>query len=207
MSTALTTFRVMMPAEDDPILAETVDLVRLSKKIIIKTDKGEGQVNERLVDVKGLLKRAKEEKEEVMKPIKDLIINPIDKHYKTIIPPLQEAERVFKGAIGTYAMKKRDDVKELQSIIHEATGGTAELAVIPKAVVESDDGKSSVTFKWTFEVQEVNLVPVEYLRAAVRTLRGKEALDQIIRSLVDGGTRTLPGVRIFEAPQVAVTLK
>ena len=207
MTTALTTFRVMMPAEDDPILAETADLVRLSKKIVIKTDKGEAQVNEKLVEVKGLLKRAKEEKAETLKPIKELILNPIDRHYKEIIPPLEVAEKVYKGAIGTYALKKRDDAKELQAIIHEATGGTAELAVLPKPVVENENGKSSVTFKWTFEVTDIGSVPVEYLRAACQTLRGKEALDQILRSLVDGGTRSIAGCRIFEAPQVAVTLR
>ena len=207
MSTALTTFRVMMPATDDPILAETADLVRLSKKIVIKTDKGEAQVNERLVDVKGLLKRAKDEKDDLLKPIKDLILNPIDKHFKEIIPPLQAAEKVFKVAIGTYAMKKRDEAKELQSLIEEATGGQAELSVIPKATVESENGKSSVTFKWTFEVTDISVVPVEHLRAACQTLRGKEALDQIIRSMVDGGTRSIEGCRIFEAPQVAVTLR
>lgn len=207
MTTALTTFRVQMPALDDPILAETADLVRLSKKIIIKTDKGEAQVNERLVEAKGLIKRAKEEKASILKPIKDLIINPIDSHYKAIIPPLETAEKMYKAAIGSYAMKKRDDAKELAGIIAEATGGAAELAVIPKPTVEAENGKSSVTFVMKFEVEDLETVPVEYLKAACRTLRGKEALDQIIRSLVDGGMRNISGVRIFEAPQVAVTLK
>lgn len=201
-------FRFALPSEDAPILAETADLVRLSKKIIIKTDKGEQQVNTRLLDVKAKLKYAVEEKKDLLAPVKEQILNPIDSYYKKIIPPLQEAERVFKSAIGQYQMQKRDELRELTAILKDNDAGKGAMVTFEEETkVEGENGKSIVSYKWVGVVTSVDNIPVEYLRSAVRTKRGAEGLDEVIRGLVDGGIRAIPGVEIKEVPQIAVTLR
>lgn len=201
-------FRFALPSEDAPILAETADLVRLSKKIIIKTDKGEQQVNTRLLDVKTTLKYAVEEKKDLLAPVKEQILNPIDSYYKKIIPPLQEAERVFKSAIGQYQMQKRDELRELTAILKDNDAGKGAMVTFEEETkVEGENGKSIVSYKWVGVVTSVDNIPVEYLRSAVRTKRGAEGLDEVIRGLVDGGIRAIPGVEIKEVPQIAVTVR
>jgi hypothetical protein len=68
-----------------------------------------------------------------------------------------------------------------------------------------EGGRITYAEKWKHEVVDVDQIPVEILRAAVRTKRGGEGLDQTLRGMVDGGVRAIPGVHIFPTEQLAVT--
>jgi hypothetical protein len=208
-TTAMVSFQFVMPREDDPQVWESEDLYRKAQKVVIKTDKGMSQVNEMLVRVKELLKDAKEKRELIVKPIKEQLLNPVDAFFKKITDPLIKAEKMFKIAIAERMLAKDRESAELAEMLKDADkGGTLSVEFAPETRIESSGGSKTVaTPVWTFTIDDVDKVPVEYLRSAVRTTRGEEALNQIIRALVSGGTRKIPGVTIKEGKQISVTLR
>jgi len=206
LTTATMAFRFMIPREDDPVVQESAELLETATKVKIKNDKGEVVVNNRLVRVKEMLSRAKADKELVMRPIKDQLIAPIEAFFKLVIPPLEKAEKMYKVAIGDYMMKKDTDMKELAEALKDVDGA---VALAPETRIENDSGRTSATPVWNFELEDgySTKVPVEYLRRAVETKRGREGLEQIIRATIEGGIRKIPGVTVTEGRQISVTLK
>jgi len=208
-TTQMVAFQFMVPRDDDPVVMESEDLLRSAQKVVIKTEKGRDKANEMLVLVKGMLKTAKEKRELLVKPIKEQLLNPMEAFFKRITDPLTKAERMLKGAIGEWMIAEESKARELAAILKDADkSGSLDIMVAPETKLESNGGSKTIaTTVWNFTVEDVDKVPVEHLRAAVRTKRGEEALNQIIRALVDGGTRKIPGVTITEGKQISVTLK
>jgi len=208
-TTKMLAFQFMVPRDDDPVVYESEDLLRQAQKITIKTDKGKVKANEMLVQVKGMLKDAKEKREMIVKPIKEQLLNPVDGFFKRITDPLTKAERLLKVAIGAWIIAEESKARELAEILKDTEKGEGfDITVAPENKIESSNGsRTGVTTVWTFTVDDPDKVPVEHIRAAVKTKRGEEALNQIIRALVDGGTRKIPGVTITESKQISVTLR
>lgn len=208
-TTAMVAFQFLLPREDDPMIWESDDLMRQAQKVTVKTEKGRDKVNEMLVRVKQMMKDAKEKREMIVGPIKDQLLNPVDQFFKRIIDPLTKAEKMFKVALAEWMLAEEKRNKELAEILKEADkNGELDVMVVSENRIESTNGsKTSGTTVWTFTIDDPDKVPVEHLRAAIKTKRGMEALGQIIKSLVDGGTRRIPGVTIKEDKRISVTLR
>jgi len=206
-TTALMSFRFLMPKEDDPLVWESGDWRRKAQRVTIKTEKGKMEVNDMLIRVKGLLKDAEEKKDQLLKPVKEQLVRPMERFFKDIIGPLEDAERMFKRALSDYLMKKEEEMRELAAILKDVDSANSIVPLAPEIKLESEDGKSVAVDVWKFGVEDVSKVPIQYLRQAVETTRGKEALDQVIRGTVAGGIRTIPGVRIYPEKTIVVTLK
>lgn len=208
-TTALMSFQFIMPREDDPLVYESNDLMRKAQKVIIKNEKGRDQVNEMLVRVKGLLKDAKEKRELLIKPIKNQLLNPVDSFFRSITDPLTKAEKMFKLALVEWMVAEEEKTRELAEILRETDNAVAIMAdLAPENKLESSNGsRTTATSVWMFTINNTDEIPVEHLRAAVKTKRGEEAIHQIIAALVAGGTRVIPGVTIEETKRISVTLK
>lgn len=207
-TTALMSFQFVMPKEDDPAVSESEDLYRKASKMVIKTDKGMAQANEMLVSVKTLLKDAEEKRKMIVGPIKAQLLDPVDAFFKRIMDPLKKAEKMFKMAIAERLLTKEKESAELAEMLKEADkNGDLSIDIVEQRIESTNGSRTSAVDVWTFTVEDVDKVPVEHLRAAVRTKRGEEALNQIIRSLIDGGTRAIPGVVIKQGKQISVTLR
>ena len=207
LTTATQAFRFMVPREDDPVVSESAELLETATKVKIKNDKGEVMVNGRLVRVKEMLSKAKSDKELIMRPIKEQLIAPIDAFFDMVIPPLLKAEKMYKSAIGDYMIRKDAEMRELSEALKEVDNS---VALMPETKIVHENGSTtSATPTWTFELEDgySAKVPVDYLRRAVETKRGREGLEQIIRATIDCGVRKIPGVIVREGRQISVTLK
>jgi len=204
---ALQSFRFIMPDPNDPMVVETEDLRRKAMKVTIKNDKGKVVVNDWLLQVKQLLAKSKENKDLILKPVKETLLNPITDYFKRIDTPLLEAEKMFKSALAIYSIQQDKDRVELADLLKEEGGSGLAVVLAPETKIEGDEGKTTISTVMTFEITDIRKVPEEVVRSAVETKRGREGLEQVIRSLVDGGTRKMAGVKIEEGRRVSVTLR
>lgn len=202
VETGLQKFLFSMPALDDP-LTMAVDKYSGVVQIEIADEEGLQTVAQELVGVKGLIKQLEAKKLELLGPVKEQLIKPIEKWLKPMTKTLEMAEGVRKAAISTYK-REQDEMMEALRELESKNGGEL---TIQETLIEVEEGKISTTPKTMFEVENAPLVPEEMVRAAVLTTRGKEALREIIRARIDGGVRKIPGVRVYVDYQVSVTLE
>jgi hypothetical protein len=66
-------------------------------------------------------------------------------------------------------------------------------APVPKTTVSSSGATSTAKLVWTFEVVKLDAVPMDYW----------ELNRTMIQDVIDSGVREIPGLRIFQRPQVA----
>jgi hypothetical protein len=120
----------------------------------------------------------------------------------------QEAQKKVDDAAAELAQLKAgepgasDRVAALEKTIEEETvAANAETPLVAFPVVAEQDkvvrtaaGSASFAHDWTFEIQDVNLIPRNYLVPD----------EKAIRQAVKGGMREIPGIRIFEQTMAKV---
>jgi hypothetical protein len=141
----------------------------------------------------------------------------INTEFKELASPINAAEERIKGAILTYQTAQRDkaekerqrqarladerqkredkraEKEERTPVEHVAPPVTTP----PKTVRTSSGAKVSVKENWTFEVVNAAAVPKEF--------RIDEPDTVAIGKAVRGGTREIPGVRIYDAGSVSAS--
>jgi hypothetical protein len=144
-----------------------------------------------------------------VKPLNDQVAA-INAAFKSIIVPLDNATATLKNKVITYSREqerlRQEEIKRLQqeeaAKIIEAYQKGEEIplpTVIapPKAptMTKVDFGKTVAKKRWTFQVLIPSLVPRQYMMVN----------DQAIRDAIKAGTRDIPGVRIYQDEQLAVS--
>lgn len=117
--------------------------------------------------------------------------------------PLEDTERAIKRAMSNFLLeedrKARAEEARLKALqdkrVERAEEQGKPAPIMPAVSVErapqtvkSEGGTSSAKKVWKFEVVNASLVPRQFL----------EVNEKTIRSAVEGGTREIAGVRIFE---------
>lgn len=200
------TFEVTVPDNNAPLVLESADLMRRADKVTIKTEKGAVAVQEMLTEVKTYLAQVKADKEQFLKPIKDAA-KPLEKYFKGITDNLTVAERALKRALGQWVLKKAQDQRDLMEVL-ESTKSEVPAALMEKPSTRMATAGANIgaTTVWTFTVDNVEQLPLDILRAAVSTIRGRAGLEEIIRGRIDGGIRAIPGVTIKEDVSISIRL-
>lgn len=106
------------------------------------------------------------------------------------------ADRAPDSATYAAATQQRQEAEAEAKVHATMAAGVPVVPVAPVAKTTKVEGGGSVTVRtrWTYAVQEPALVPREYL-----------AVDHsALRAAVDGGARSIPGVRIYEVDSTAV---
>lgn len=136
----------------------------------------------------------------------------VDNFFKKYTDPLQAGEKELGRKSGSFrllleqerrrqeaqqraeadALQKRldDEAKEAKKagVPFEAVTALAPvMAPLPK-VTRTEEGSASGVHKWTFEIEDADLVPREFLVPD----------EKLIRQAVKDGRREIPGCRIFE---------
>ena len=162
-----------------------------------------------LVRIAEIKKGIKERKEQLLKPIKQQLVKPMENFFRMVEAPILEADSKIRKAIINYRSQVREEEKVLEEILKE--GEEDGLIPLPTVIshqgttAELGNGKIVASMVWKHEVLEVKEIPEWVVRAAIETPRGREALDQAIRGLIKGGIREIAGCRIFESENLAVT--
>lgn len=194
----------------DKIASKVKEVKQGALAMAITTDDQLVNANQFLVDLAPCIKRATEYKDTITKQIKSHTKD-IDNLFKSIIDPLTEASTTIRNKTILYRQQQRQAAEEVARILAESgvKDEPQPITTTPPPVTESksvrvDGGQVSYTPTWTFEITDINEVPIEHLRTACCTSRGREALESIIRNIVKGGVRKMAGVRIFESEQTTV---
>lgn len=127
----------------------------------------------------------------IMKPLVDRG-EAIIKHLRTKVE-LFKARQIEEQRRAEEAARKKAEEAARKA---EAKGKTAPVYVPPPPVpttVQSKQGAAQTKMVWTFEIVEPEKIPMEYW----------EVNEARIKSAIDAGLRDIPGVRIFQKPQIA----
>lgn len=159
------------------------------------------------------LKKAMEDKrKEYVKPLNDHV-KTINDAFKTLMEPIETADSITRGKILAFQLKQkliREEQEKINTLRLEAAKKEMELKgeisesvnlveVIPEAPrrVSTDTGSIGQRDHWTFEVLDITLVPAEYL------ILDSAKVGKVVRA----GLRTIPGIRIYNEPILAVNIR
>jgi hypothetical protein len=137
-------------------------------------------------------------------------VKAINAKFKEIAGPLDNADGILRGKVKCFyeaqeKAKREEEARRQAAYDKERTEARAfgEAAPAPAQDLQLPDvdrtiraqgGTASIAMKWTFEVTDVSQVPTQYL--AVNGLAVREAIRN--------GARVIPGLRIYEEPNVRV---
>lgn len=195
----------------DPVLKGAAGVLALASLVKVTDAESANNAGTMLVQVKQFTKQVEEKKSFIVKPLKDHAKR-LESMFKPTLDKLDAAEAELKQKILAYRAEAAEKVRaETQSLMEKATeaqesgdsDGALALAVEAQSIetvqktthFEGTGGSMQEKQTWTFEVTAFGEVPHEYF-----TLDEKK-----IRQAIKAGLRDIPGVRIFQTSQLAVT--
>jgi len=204
-----------METPDDKLgeIAKDIEVIQSeADTYTIQSQQDVAVATEFLVKVKGRAKRIEELRQFFVKPLNDQA-KAINERFKASLKPLEEIEAKVKRSISDFTLeqerKRQEEERKLQEQHAkemakqekqaEKTGedfvpSAAPTIAAPSGPVRSSSGTASTPKVWKFEVVDPTLVPRDYL----------EVNESLIRKAVNGGTRDIPGVRIYQDVDVRV---
>ena len=118
---------------------------------------------------------------------------------KKKIGAYQYEKEMHRREVEANAQRERDRLQKEMDARAKKAG--VESVVVPDMIVpettgpvRTEAGTASVSMVWTFEVEDADKVPREYLTVNVGA----------VTAAVKSGIRSIPGIKIFEKPQVRV---
>lgn len=167
------------------LLSHKLDLTPLINQAtdhVIVDEKSASQALSMSLEARKIRKQLDETRLEIVRPHVDFqkSINKIVKEYEA---KLEQIEENLKSKLDTY-------LKESTST------NNASFMVIEKEM-SVEDGKLKKVKKWTWELENENLVPRDYL-----------CIDEKkIAEAVKHGVRNIPGIKIFEKEEITMRVK
>lgn len=208
----------ILPVEADPqyqtLAGGALELLASANAIEITNDEQDAEAKAFLVQVSTARKRWDE--------LRHWFTDPLERQKKAIIArfkadaaPVEEAEQIIRTKVAVYYREKQEAARSEQARLRklaekrqeraaakaEARGEEPPAPIIPTPVVTAPakttrtaEGSVTVRKVWRFEVVDPTQVPDEY----------KVVNEKAIGAVVKAGVRTIPGVHIYEAEEVAV---
>lgn len=202
--------------------SEARAILERATKLEVTTDSGMLDANQFIVDLAPAIKKATQYKDALTKETKG-VLKDVDAVCKSVIDALEGANDTVRRKVIQYRREQEEAQREVQRILEQQQREQEEEArknnlpppVITPSVISPptpsesktirvDGGQISYSKKWTFTITDIDKVPEEIVRAAVKTSRGRDALESIIRQRVEGGIRKIEGVVIEETEQSTV---
>ena len=161
------------------------------------------------------LKKAMEDKrKEYVKPLQDHV-KAINDAFRTLMEPIEHADAVIRQKILNFQLKQRlireeqERINELRLLAANAemelkgelTESVNLIEVIPEVIKRTmtDMGSTGMRDNWTWELEDIKLVPVEYLMV------NAGILTPVVKA--SKGKIPISGIRIFNRPILAVNTK
>lgn len=181
---------------------ENVEFLEVVKGYVIQTDEEYADAAELLKVVKHKHKVLDEERTISVKPLNDEV-KEINNWFKPALDRLKECETELKKIMGSYSLAKQ---QEQQRILAEAAKAAEEalvtasnpqqnvMALVQQATAAQAPKVAGVSVSrvWKWELVDPAQVPMEYWSIDASKLD----------AAVKGGTREIPGVRVYEDARV-----
>lgn len=190
------------------------------KLAIITDEKDVANATQFLGLIKGRLKRIKDVKDEIVKPLKDHV-KFLESRFKEQELPLLEMENNVKSGMSQYAREqeaialKKEEKERAKQLKKEekAKASGKSVDIVPVATVErrqptmkTEAGSATTKKVWKYEILDVHALPKKYKDAILEKALERDIAGVIINGAVKGGAREIKGVKIFEDFEVSVRL-
>ena|SRR3990167_5512113 len=196
--------------------------VRAQSFLNIKDQKGYEKTTGFIVEVKGRINRIKEIVDFFTNPhmeARRMALNEMKKIEALFAPSLNQYEGIetqVKSAMSAFqreqdrlARAEEERLAKLRDKREERTGkiDPTPLPTIERVAptVETDNGKSVAKKSWKFQIEEYSKLPQNVIDEVLYQAKEKGIHEQVIRKMVQAGTREIKGVRIYEDFDISVS--
>lgn len=175
----------------------------------INSDEDVERASEMIKEISTLKAQIEDQRTKITKPINDSL-RQINAFFKQFSEPVLEADKQIRSKVAQYrTIQEQERIKkqkELDKIfkkqqaeinkIAEEKGIEAPVIVAP-TVQENAGQVGKVKFKkvWTFEIEDISKIPVEFLMVDERKVR---------QAIVQDGRRRISGIKIFQEDKVSL---
>jgi len=200
--------------------AEAIALAAESVPDIIPDEKMASDVVELIRRITGVLKALEIERKSVTVPINDGL-NRLNARFKALSGPLEAAKKSLVNKGHNYRMEQQrradaeaeqirkdaedraldeaqrlqeaDEVEQAEEVLEAAADGIAAPIVAPvQKIVGTYGGVAFSKKSWTFAVEDITVVPAEFL------LINQVAVNTLIRKAQDPSRLRVPGLKIYQ---------
>lgn len=187
---------------------ESANIITRAKNFQITSEETASDANNILHWIAGKKKVLEERRRFFITPLKDHVKR-IEAELKMVAEPLIKADVIIRGKVVDYRIKIKEEAKkkeeelqrkaekERQKQVEKAEAkGEAPPPPAPMPTVEVPKTTEGITMvkTWTYEIQDINKVPREYL------ILDTAAVMKAVRL----GIREIPGLRIYQKETVKV---
>lgn len=209
---------LIKPEANPEIIAfynQALSLRQFAEVRVISTNEDLKPANDDLAIIARVKKGMEEKRKEYLKPFQDHVKETNDA-YKALMNPIEQADRITRDKILAFRAEQEWKRREAEAIEAEKLalarreaelkGGeiTVDLTPIEKPELVPDRirtelGSSGQRDNWKWELQDISLVPREYL------VINAGILTPIVKA--SKGKINIPGIRIYNEPIIAVNTK
>lgn len=181
----------VLEAEIQPVAMQAVGMV-------VTTQEDAEQASLVMKRISDKMKLVEEKRVEYTKPLVEAQ-RTINADFKKILEPLENAKRMVGGAILEWQKRERAKIaaeEERRRKIQQAHAeqGHKVNAPVELARPQTSIGMSQMRKVWTFEIEDISKVPVQFLQ--VNTVA--------VTTAMRAGERNIPGIKIFQKETMAV---
>lgn len=211
LENTLTLVKPEMNPELMKFYSQAVSLREFAVARVITCNNDLKPANDDLIIIRKVKKAMEEKRKEYLKPFQDHV-KETNEAYKTLMEPIEEADKITAGKMLAFDAEQKRKIREAEAIEDEKLalarreaelkGGeiTIDLTPIEKPEVVPDRirtlmGSSGQRDNWKWEVEDITLIPREYL------MINAGMLTPIVKA--SKGKLTIPGVRIYNEPIIA----
>ena len=194
---------------------QALSLRKFAEARIITCNDDLKPANDDLVIIRTVKKSMEARRKEYLSPFQNHI-KEVNEAYKTLMEPIEQADKITTDKMLAFDAEQKRKRKEAEAIEAEKLalarreaelkGGeiTVDLTPVEKPEpvpdrIRTDMGSSGQRDIWKWELQDINLVPREYL------MINAGMLTPIVKA--SKGKINIPGIRIYNEPIIAVNIK
>jgi len=193
----------------DPVLKSALAVSAQASLVKVTDAASEGQAGTMLVQLKQMKQQVEDKKNFVVKPLKEHVKR-LEAMFKPTLEKLDVANQSIRTKVLAYreeaaAAQREEQAKLMEKATEAQEAGDNEsaLALATQAQEQMtlqktnhlDEGSVQAKSVWTFEVTDFGAVPHEFF-----TLDEKK-----VNAAIRAGQRDVPGIRIFQKQQLAVS--
>jgi len=194
---------------DDPALKGANQLVAQAALLQVSTQEQAMEAGRMLVQLKTWKGQVEQKRQFFTRPLKEHVKR-VEALFKPLIERLDEADAVIRGKVLNYRVESERLAREEQAKLMEqaqaaqASGNDEVALALATQASESnagqktmmlDEGSMQVKRVWDFEVEDYAAIPREFFSFD----------EKKVRLAIRAGQREIPGIRVFQKEQLAVS--